>query len=82
MAYVEEYVGSRSEFLRFMQEVWKSLNSGGINIEGKTLRLPKDTELEYKIKYDYDDEEYVLALKVSWPNPSWVEPEDVEEEEE
>lgn len=63
----EKFVGTKQEFVKFVMEVVGGLRGGSLNIENQEVQIPDDVEVEYKIKYDEDEEECKLALKVSWP---------------
>jgi len=67
--YSEKYVGSKGDFLKFMNDVVMKMGSRSLTIEEEVIELPEDVELEYKIKYDEDEEEYKLAIKVCWLKP-------------
>lgn len=69
MDYSEKYVGSRDDFLKFMREALAKMGERSLTIEEQAIEIPEDVELEYKIKYDEDDEEYKVAIKVCWPKP-------------
>ncbi|OPY56531.1 MAG: hypothetical protein A4E55_02061 [Pelotomaculum sp. PtaU1.Bin035] len=79
MDYDEKYVGSRADFLKFMQEVMKKMSSRSLTVEDGVIELPDDVELEYKIKFDEDEEESKLSIKVCWPKPGAEKAEDEEE---
>ncbi|SFF98360.1 amphi-Trp domain-containing protein [Desulfotomaculum arcticum] len=80
MDYSEKYVGSKAEFMKFMQEVMMRMASRSLTVEDGVIEFPEDVELEYKIKYDEDEEERKLSIKVCWPNPDApVTEEDAEE---
>jgi len=67
--YSEKYVGSKADFLKFMHDAVTKMSSRSLTIEEEVIELPEDVELEYKIKYDEDEEEYKLAIKVCWLKP-------------
>ena len=69
MDYSEKYVGSKADFLKFMHDAVTKMSSRSLTIEEEVIDLPEDVELEYKIKYDEDEEEYKLAIKVCWLKP-------------
>ena len=39
-----------------------------MTVEGKTISIPADVELDYKVKYDEDPEGASVSIKVSWEN--------------
>lgn len=63
----EKFAGSKQDFVKFVMEVVGGLRSGSLNIESQEVVIPDDVEVEYKIKFDEDEEESKLAIKVSWP---------------
>ena len=81
MDYSEKYVGSKADFLRFMHDVMLRMGSRSLTVEDGVIEFPEDVELEYKIKFDEDEEESKLSLKVCWPEPGVEEAEDEEGEE-
>jgi amphi-Trp domain-containing protein len=77
--YTEKYVGSRDDFIKFMRDVIKKMDSRSLTVEDEAIELPQDIELEYKIKYDEDVEENKLSIKVCWLNPGAEVTEDEDE---
>jgi hypothetical protein len=51
------------------------------SFETENAAIPTDKELEYKIKYENDEYEGALAIKISWVNAEEPEEEEPEEEE-
>lgn len=78
----EKYVGSKAEFLKFMQDVMMRMASRSLTVEDGVVEIPEGVELEYKIKFDQDEGENKLAIKVCWFDPGMEKTEDEEEEEE
>lgn len=66
MKFQESYVGSKSDFGAFIKKAVPDLFSGGLTVEGQTVEIPKDSDLDYKVKYDNDDESGSFTVKVSW----------------
>ncbi len=79
MKYKEGYIGSKRECLGFLSEMFTKLLKGQLTVEDQEVRIPDDRELDYKIKYEDDEVEGQLAIKVSW---DYVEEFEEEEEEE
>lgn len=70
MKYQEANIGSRAEFGEYIKKVVPDLFAGRLIVEGKTVTLPADLDLDYKVKYDDDDAGGSFTLKVSWENPN------------
>lgn len=68
MQYREDFSGSKGEFSEFLKKVFNQMISNYLTVEGEKAVIPEDRELDFKIKYNTDDEESSIALKVSWPN--------------
>lgn len=66
MKYQESFVGTRQEFVDFVKKVIPDLFAGRLTIEGKQVSVPSDMEIDYKIKYDEDDDGGSFTLKASW----------------
>ncbi|NLH95908.1 MAG: amphi-Trp domain-containing protein [Clostridiaceae bacterium] len=70
MRYQEDFTGTKAEFADFIKKVVPELFAGRLTVEGKTISIPSDVELDYKIKYDEDAEGGSVSIKVSWENPN------------
>jgi len=70
MKYQESFVGSKAEFGDYVKKIIPDLFAGRLAVEGKTVTIPGDVELDYKIKYDEDEEGGSVTIKVSWENPN------------
>lgn len=70
MKYQETYLGSRAEFGDFIKKAVPDLFAGRLAVEGKSVTLPADTDLDYKVKYDEDEQGGSVTIKVSWENPN------------
>lgn len=79
MDYSEKFVGSKADFLKFMHDVVLKMGSRSLTVEDGNIDFPEDVELEYKIKFDEDEEESKLAIKVCWLKPGVEKVEDEEE---
>jgi hypothetical protein len=67
MKYQETGIGQKADFAEFIKKVIPELFGGRFAVEGKTVTLPTDTDLEYKTKYDLaDDKSGSFTIKVSW----------------
>ena len=81
MRYQEDFTGTKTEFGDFIKKAIPELFAGRLTVEGKTISIPSDVTLEYKVKYDEDAEGGSVSIKVSWDNPN-LDLEIEEEEEE
>lgn len=70
MKYQETYLGSKSEFGDYIKKAVPDLFAGRLAVEGKSVTLPSDTDLDYKVKYDEDEQGGSVTIKVSWENPN------------
>lgn len=70
MRYQEDFTGTKAEFADFIKKVVPELFAGRLTVEGKTISIPSDVELDYNIKYDEDAEGGSVSIKVSWENPN------------
>ncbi|WP_066504994.1 hypothetical protein [Abyssisolibacter fermentans] len=66
MKYQESYLGSRDESIRNLKEIFSKLVKDSLEIEGECIKLPYDNDLEVKVKYEEDDYEGKLAIKIQW----------------
>ncbi|OGO80260.1 MAG: transcription initiation factor IIE [Clostridiales bacterium GWC2_40_7] len=70
MKYQESYLGTRAEFGEFVKKAVPELFSGRLTVEGKSVSLPADAELDYKVKYDEDEQGGSVTIKVAWEKES------------
>ncbi len=77
MKYQENFNGSRSELADYVKKMIPELFSGKMLIEGKGVSIPQDSDLDYKVKYDENEDGGSFSFKVSWENDL---PEEEEEE--
>lgn len=68
MKYQETYLGTRAEFGEFVKKAIPELFSGRLTVEGKPVTMPIDKELDYKVKYDDDEQGGSISIKVGWKN--------------
>jgi amphi-Trp domain-containing protein len=73
MKYQESYLGSKAEFGDFIKKAVPELFAGKLVVEGKTVGLPTEADLDYKVKFDEDEEGGSITFKVSWEKASNVE---------
>ena len=81
MKYQDKYVGSQGEIFNQLKELPKQFMQNTLIVETERVMIPTDKELVYKIKYENDEYEGSLAIKVSWANAEAEEEEEEEEEE-
>ncbi len=81
MKYQEKGIGSKQESLEFLRGMFNKLIKGQLTVEGNQVTLPDDKELEYKIKYDDDEAEGAISIKVTWTKVEELEEAEEEEEE-
>ncbi len=82
MKFQDKYVGSQTEIYEYLKELPKKFMQNSLVVETEKVAVPTDRELTYKIKYENDEFEGALAIKVSWINSEEAEEEEEEEEEE
>lgn len=80
MKYKEDYIGTKQEYMAFLTETFGKLLKNNLDVDGQAAEIPEDKELSYKLKYENDDFEGQLSIKVTWVNAEREE-EHVEEEE-
>jgi amphi-Trp domain-containing protein len=68
MKYQQDFLGSRREFAEFLKKTMSDMFTGVLKVEGQTVSIPSDRELDYKIKYNVDEDSGSLAIKVTWDN--------------
>ncbi len=80
MKYKEDYIGSKQECLAFLSEAFTKLLKNQLSVDGEAVEIPEDKELNYKTKYENDEFEGELSLKITWVNAEMPEEEQQEEE--
>ncbi len=80
MKYQDKFVGTHAEIYDFLKDLPKKFIQNGLVVESEKVAVPEDKELTYKIKYENDEYQGALAVKVAWVNAE-EEPEEEEEEE-
>ena len=76
----EKYESSKSECLKHVKTIIGELMKDDLEMEGEKVVIP-NKDLDYKIKYEEDEYEGHLSIKIGWVNKE-MEEEEVEEEEE
>ncbi len=80
MKYRETLICSKEEVVQNLMQVVSQLSRNKLMVESVAVEIPSDKELEYKVKYENDEYEGQLSVKVSWVNAE--RPEDMEDEDE
>jgi amphi-Trp domain-containing protein len=80
MKYRDKYVGSQDEIYALLKELPKQFLQNKLVVETEKIDIPADKELEYKVKYENDEYEGSLSIKISWMNAEAEEEEEEEEE--
>lgn len=68
MRYQENFNQPMDEFRRSFNTMIQQLFTNTLTVEGETVVIPTDRELDYKMKYDVDEEGRSFTFKVSWDN--------------
>ena len=68
MKYQETFYGTKAEFGEFIKKAVPELFSGRLTVEGKPVYLPSDKDLDYKVKFDEDEQGGSVTIKVGWQN--------------
>ncbi len=66
MRYQENFNNSMDEFKLSFNTMIQKLFTNALVVEGETVVIPTDRELDYKLKYDVDEEGCSFTFKVSW----------------
>lgn len=73
MKYQESYLGTKAEFGDWIKKTIPELFAGKLVIEGKSVAIPSEADLDYKVKYDDGDDGGSISFKVTWEKDSGVE---------
>ena len=79
MKYQSEFTGTKTDFAEFIKKTIPDLFGGRLVVEGKTVSIPNDLDLDYKVKTAEDEAGGSVTIKVSWEIPG-AEDEEVEVE--
>lgn len=66
MKYQETSIGQKSDFADFIKKIVPELFGSRLIVEGKTVSLPSDCDLEYNVKYAVEENGGSFSIKVSW----------------
>ncbi len=66
MKWTDEYVGSRNDLIQYLKSLVAQIQNNTLSVQAESVTVPTDTELSYKVKYDEDEEEGQLSVKVTW----------------
>ncbi|WP_193774641.1 transcription initiation factor IIE [Vallitalea guaymasensis] len=79
----ESYIGTKKECIQFLNTNLPKLFRGELQLEGQDVFIPSREELEFKMKFEYDEDyEYgCVGIKISWGDePDLPDEEDEEED--
>ena len=68
MKYQDKFVGSHEEIYDLLKDLPKKFVQNSVMVESEKVEVPEDKELTYKIKYENDEYDGALAVKISWVN--------------
>lgn len=66
MKYQEGLNCSVEEFRNQFNTMIQSLFANALKVEGETVIIPTDRELDFKLKYDINEEDCAFGFKISW----------------
>lgn len=66
MKFQQDFIGSKAEFADFIKKIIPELFAGRLDVEGRTIVIPGDRDLEYKLKFTEEQDGGSFNLKVSW----------------
>ncbi|MCX7708242.1 MAG: hypothetical protein N2484_00140 [Clostridia bacterium] len=66
MKHQNRYFGSKQDFSEFIRKSVSELLSGEMLVQDVQVKLPEDMDMDYKVKYEFDDLGGSFSLKVSW----------------
>lgn len=69
MKYQENFTGQKADFADYIKKVVPELFGSRLAVEGKTVTIPSDNPLDYKVKYDEQETGGSISIKVSWEFP-------------
>lgn len=81
MKYQEKGIASKEDIIDVLKGTFVKAARGQLMVDGQQVEMPEDKEMEYKVKYENDEYEGSLSVKVSWVNAEEEEEEDEEKEE-
>lgn len=68
MKYQNESLGLRGDTKEGLKAVFSQLFANQLVVEGQTVELPEDLDLETKVKFATDEGGNSLTIKISWEN--------------
>jgi len=75
----EKFTGNKEEFYFFLKEQIVTLFKEKLKIEGNSISIPDNEELDYQIKFDSEETYGDFVIKVKWgEKPEGIE--DLEED--
>jgi hypothetical protein len=77
----EKYAGNKEDFFFFLKDEVIKLFKDNLKIEGNSVLIPDNEELDYQIKFDSDENYGDFVIKVKWgEKPEEINLEETEEE--
>lgn len=73
MNYREKYSGNKEDFYFFLKDEVIKLFKDNLKIEGNSVLIPDNEELDYQIKLDSDENYGDFSIKVKWGQKPEVE---------
>lgn len=73
--YAEQLITSSQKIGQDLNKMFSSLLNGRLTLEGQSVVLPNELELEVKAKYKVTPTDDSFTLEISWEKPG-LEPED------
>lgn len=68
MKYQNESLGFRADTKESLKAIFDQIFTNQLVVEGQTVELPDDRDLETKVKFAIDEEGSALTIKISWAN--------------
>ena len=66
MKYQQDFFGSRNEFSDYLKKTLTEIFSGNLTVEGQTVVIPSDRDLDYTVKYGVTEDGGSLTIKATW----------------
>ena len=62
----EKFTGNKEEFYFFLKNIATTLFNERLKIDGDSVLIPVNEELDYQIKFDCDENYGDFTIKVKW----------------
>ncbi len=66
MKYQESSISARGDLGINLKKVVNDLLAGKLVVEGQTVEIPEDQDVDIKVKYSSDEEGGNVTIKVGW----------------